>query len=165
MSSVGKSEKAVFASGCFWGTEFHLKREPGVLQTRVGYTGGHVKNPAYREVCSGMTGHAEAVEVLFDPSITTYEVLARLFFETHDPTQLNRQGPDVGTQYRSEIFYVNEDQKKTAERLIELLAEKGLNVATRVSAASAFYEADEKHQDYYNKVGSSPYCHVFTKRF
>jgi len=158
-------ERAIFASGCFWGTEFYMKRAEGVLRTVVGFSGGHVKNPAYREVCTGRTGHAEVIEIYFDPEKTTYEKLARLFFETHDPTQVNRQGPDVGTQYRSAIFYLDEGQRQVAEKLIGLLKEDGLDVATEVRAAGAVYPADEAHQDYYAKTGGSPYCHVYIKRF
>lgn len=158
-------ERAIFASGCFWGTEFYMMQHPGVLQTTVGYTGGSVANPSYREVCGGRTGHAEAVEVLYDPSKTTYEALARLFFETHDPTQVNRQGPDIGTQYRSEIFWLDEEQRSTAERLISELRTKGLDVATKVTKAGPFWAAETYHQDYYAKSGGTPYCHVYTKRF
>ena len=162
---MNKTEKALFASGCFWGTEYHLSKQHGVLETAVGFTGGHIKNPAYREVCNGTTGHAEAVEVIYDPARVDYETLARLFFETHDPTQVNRQGPDVGTQYRSEIFYYDDSQKEIANRLISVLRAQGLSVATRVSPASTFYLADEYHQDYYEKNRTSPYCHIYTKRF
>lgn len=158
-------KKAIFASGCFWGTEFYMMQQPGVVQTTVGYTGGSVANPSYREVCGGRTGHAEAVEVLYDPSKTTYETLARLFFETHDPTQVNRQGPDIGTQYRSEIFWLDEEQREAAERLISELRAKGLDVATQVTKAGPFWEAETYHQDYYAKSGGTPYCHVYTKRF
>jgi len=159
------AETAYFAGGCFWGVEYHLKKEAGVISTRVGYMGGHTKNPAYKEVCSGRTGHAETLEVVFDPGRTSYETLARLFFETHDPTQKNRQGPDIGEQYRSVVFYANEGQKKTAEKLIGLLKAKGFNVATRVEPAGEFWKAEDYHQDYYEKTGSQPYCHVYTKRF
>jgi len=158
-------QKALFASGCFWGTEYYLKRQKGVLSTSVGFTGGHIKNPAYREVCSGRTGHAEAVEVVFDPEVVSYEVLAKLFFETHDPTQLNRQGPDVGTQYRSEVFVYDSGQREVIERLIGQLKDDGLNVQTQISGVSPFYKADEYHHDYYDKTGGSPYCHIYTSRF
>jgi peptide methionine sulfoxide reductase msrA/msrB len=158
-------ERAIFASGCFWGTEFYMMQHPGVLRTTVGYTGGSVPNPSYREVCGGRTGHAEAVEVVYDPSKTTYEALVRLFFETHDPTQVNRQGPDIGTQYRSEIFWLDEAQRATAERLINELRANGLDVATRVTPAGPFWEAEAYHQDYYAKSGGTPYCHIYTKRF
>jgi peptide methionine sulfoxide reductase msrA/msrB len=157
--------RAIFASGCFWGTEYYLKRADGVLSTRVGYIGGHVERPTYREVCTGRTGHAEAVEVTYDPSATDYETLARLFFETHDPTQVDRQGPDVGTQYRSAIFTLDEAQRGTALRLVDLLAQKGLDVATQVVPAGTFWPAEDYHQDYYAKTGHSPYCHVYTPRF
>lgn len=158
-------ERAIFASGCFWGTEYYFQKAPGVISTTVGYIGGHVANPTYREVCSGATGHAEATEVFYDPSKTDFETLARLFFETHDPTQVNRQGPDIGTQYRSEVFYLNQEQKQITEMLIAALEEKGLKIATKISAATEFYTAENYHQDYYKNNGSTPYCHFYTKRF
>ncbi len=162
---MAEPQRALFASGCFWGTEYHFQRAPGVLATRVGYTGGHTPHPTYREVCSGKTGHAEAVEVLFDPDVISYEELAKLFFETHDITQVNRQGPDVGTQYRSAIFYLDDAQKATAERLITELEAKGYRVATEVTKATTFWPAEDYHQKYYDRTGHSPYCHVYTKRF
>ncbi|MFZ6664684.1 peptide-methionine (S)-S-oxide reductase MsrA [Peijinzhouia sedimentorum] len=158
-------ERAIFASGCFWGTEYYFQKALGVISTTVGYIGGQVANPTYREVCSGTTGHAEATEVFYDPSKTDFETLARLFFETHDPTQMNRQGPDIGTQYRSAVFYLNNEQKEITEKLISLLEEKGLKIATEVTPATEFYTAENYHQDYYKNNGSSPYCHFFTKRF
>ena len=158
-------EKAYFAGGCFWGMEYFFHKEPGVISTRVVYMGGHKKNPTYKEVCSGTTGHVETIEVVFDPSHTTFERLTRLFFEIHDPTQINRQGPDIGEQYRSAIFYVNDEQKQTAERLIKLLIDKGYKVATELAPADTFWEAEQYHQDYYKKNGQKPYCHIYTKRF
>lgn len=160
-----KTERAIFASGCFWGTEYHLQKAPGVVSTTVGYTGGHVPNPTYKQVCTDTTGHAEAVEVVYDPEKTSYEALARLFFETHDFTQLNRQGPDIGKQYRSEVFYLNDEQKKTALNLIETLKEKGFDVKTKVTEATKFWPAELYHQDYYTKTGKLPYCHVYRKIF
>ncbi len=159
------TEKAIFASGCFWGTEYHLQKAPGVISTTVGYTGGHVDNPTYRQVCTDKTGHAEAVEVIFDPSKTTYEQLAKLFFETHNFTQINRQGPDIGTQYRSAIFYLNEEQKETAGKLVEILKKKGHDVQTEITPASKFWSAEKYHQDYYKKAGKTPYCHFYKKIF
>lgn len=164
-ASAMKTETAYFAGGCFWGTEHLFHDRPGVVSTRVGYMGGRTKDPTYKEVVSGRTGHAETVEVVFDPSKVSYEEIARFFFEIHDPTQIGRQGPDVGDQYRSEIFYVNEAQKTAARRLIEMLEGKGLRVATEVAEAGRFYEAEDYHQDYYAKTGGEPYCHVYTKRF
>jgi peptide methionine sulfoxide reductase msrA/msrB len=160
-----KTERAIFASGCFWGTEYHFQKAPGVISTTVGYTGGHVDNPTYKQVCTDKTGHAEAVEVIYDPSKTSYEKLAKLFFETHDFTQKNRQGPDIGTQYRSAIFYLNEEQKNTALKLIEILREKGFDVKTEVTKAGKFWPAENYHQDYYKNNGKTPYCHIYRKIF
>ncbi|MBN1391970.1 MAG: bifunctional methionine sulfoxide reductase B/A protein [Sedimentisphaerales bacterium] len=160
-----KIEKAVFASGCFWGTEYYFKQTPGVRATTVGYTGGNVDNPTYKQVCTGRTGHAEAVEVEYDAAKTSYEEMAKLFFETHDFTQVNRQGPDVGTQYRSAIFYSNEQQREVAERLAGELKKKGYDVKTEIAPAGKFWPAEEYHQDYYEKSGGSPYCHIHKKIF
>ena len=140
-------------------------RAKGVRSTSVGYIGGHTSDPTYQEVCSGTTGHAEAIEVIFDPEQTTYEDMARLFFETHDPTQRNRQGPDMGEQYRSAVFYLDENQRSTAETLIGLLRAKGMDVVTELEPASTFWPAEQYHQQYYEKTGKSPYCHFYTKRF
>lgn len=161
----GRYETAILAGGCFWGVEYFLQKEQGVKSVESGYTGGHVKNPAYREVTTGRTGHAEAVKVVYDPSLISYEKLVKLFLEIHDPTQVDRQGPDVGNQYRSEIFYMNDYQKDIAEKLLKQLSEKGLRIATRLTAASEFYVAEDYHQDYYFNKGSLPYCHGYTKRF
>ncbi len=158
-------ERAIFANGCFWGTEYHFKRARGVLSTRVGYTGGSKEQPTYRQVCKGGTGHAEAIEVIFDPTKTHFETLAKLFFETHDPTQLNRQGPDIGFQYRSAIFYTTDTQKAIANRLIAYLKAKGVAVVTTVQPFSVFWPAEDYHQDYYDKSGGLPYCHIYTPRF
>ncbi len=157
--------RAIFASGCFWGTEHYLGQAAGVLATSCGYIGGDVENPDYQAVCRGDTGHAEAVEVLFDERETDYTTLGQLFFETHDPSQLDRQGPDVGTQYRSHVFYVDAEQKRIAEELIATLREKGHEVVTRVSEAGTFWPAEDFHQDYYERKGATPYCHVYRKKF
>ncbi|MEE9572047.1 MAG: bifunctional methionine sulfoxide reductase B/A protein, partial [Candidatus Neomarinimicrobiota bacterium] len=165
MIAENKTERAIFASGCFWGTEYHLSKVDGVISTTVGYTDGTKDNPIYKEVCTGTTGHAEATEVIFNPSEVSYEELAKLFFETHDPSQVNRQGPDIGTQYRSGIFYLNDEQKEISEKLIDTLELNGLNVATEVTEASTFWKAEDYHQDYYDHKGTTPYCHIYTKRF
>lgn len=157
--------RAIFAGGCFWGVEYFMKQVPGVIRVTSGYTGGRTEHPTYKEVCSKDTGHAEAVEVVFDPGKTDFETLAKRFFETHDPTQVNRQGPDIGSQYRSEIFYLTEEQKTTAEKLIRQLEEKGLTIATKVTRAGVFWPAEDYHQDYYQRKGSQPYCHAYVKRF
>ncbi len=160
-----KTETAIFAGGCFWGVEYYLQKTEGVLSTEVGYIGGYMKNPTYEDVCSHTSGYAEAIRVIFDPSKTTYETLAKLFLEIHDPTQVDRQGPDVGDQYRSEIFYLNQEQKEIAEKLINILQKKGLKIATKVTEATTFWPAEDYHQDYYEKNGHEPYCHRYMKRF
>lgn len=159
------TEKAVFAGGCFWGVEYHFQKVPGVKAVISGYTGGSKENPSYKEVSSGATGHAEAVEVEYDPSVVSYEKLAKLFFEIHDPTQVDRQGPDIGSQYRSAVFYANDEQKKVAEKLITELKAKGYDVATKLEPAEEFYPAEDYHQDYYAKTGHQPYCHIYQKKF
>lgn len=164
-AAARKTQKAIFAGGCFWGVEHYFAIEPGVISTTVGYTGGHKDNPTYKEVCYTDTGHAEAIEVVFDPDKTSFEKLARLFFETHDPTQVDRQGPDIGTQYRSAVFYIDDEQKAVTEKLISALEDKGYKVATKVEKASRFWDAEDYHQDYYAKTGREPYCHVKINRF
>jgi len=159
------NDTAIFAGGCFWGVEYHMHSIDGVISTEVGYTGGHIEQPTYRDVCTHTTGHAEAVKVVFNTQKTDYEKIARMFFEIHDPTQVNRQGPDIGDQYRSEIFYRNNSQKEIAEKLISILQQKGFKIATRVDPATTFWKAEEYHQQYYEKEGQTPYCHVYTKRF
>lgn len=158
-------EVAYFAGGCFWGVEYFLKRADGVVSTRVGYMGGHKEKPTYEEVCSGTTGHLETVEVVYNPDETSFENLVKLFFEIHDPTQVNRQGPDIGEQYQSAIFYVDENQMRIVQKLISALEENGYRVATQLRKAGVFWAAEEYHQNYYEKTGGKPYCHFHTKRF
>jgi peptide methionine sulfoxide reductase msrA/msrB len=165
IKSTKHMENAVLASGCFWGTEYFLKRIDGVISTTVGYTGGFIDNPTYEQVCSKRTGHYEATEVVFDPQKTSYEEILRVFFETHDPTQVNGQGPDLGPQYKSAIFYGNESQKIIAQKLINILSGKGLSIATELKAAEEFYAAESYHQDYYDIKGGSPYCHGYRALF
>lgn len=165
METKDQEETAYFASGCFWGTQYHFQNKKGVISTEVGYMGGHVPNPTYEQVCTGRTGHAETLKVVFDPSQISFEDLAKLYFETHDPSQLNRQGPDVGTQYRSVVFYTNDDQKKTIEKLSAILESKGIDVVTELEKAPRFYSAEKYHQKYYEKKGGSPYCHIYQKKF
>ncbi len=158
-------QKAIFAGGCFWGVEYYFTQEKGVKSAVSGYIGGHKENPTYQEVCAKTTGHAEAVEVTFDSDETDFETLARLFFEIHDPTQVNRQGPDIGEQYRSAVFYLDENQRAVTEKLISELKGKGLEVVTEVKAATRFWPAEDYHQLYYTNNGKVPYCHSRTKRF
>ena len=158
-------DTAYFAGGCFWGVEHLLQQKDGVKSVKSGYMGGHKDNPTYEQVCSGTTGHAEAAEVVYDPAVISFEALAKYFFEIHDPTQKNRQGPDIGTQYRSAIFYNNDEEKRTIEKLIGILKDKGYAVTTEVSPADKFWPAEDYHQDYYDKTGKTPYCHAYQKRF
>lgn len=149
-----KYELATFAAGCFWGVENKFRQLEGVFSTRVGYSGGDVKNPTYRLVCTDKTGHAESVEIMYDPSVISYQELLDYFFELHDPTQLNRQGPDVGSQYRSVVFYYNESQRETALHKITELEAAGRYrkpIVTQVVPAEEFYEAETYHQHYYEK--------------
>lgn len=158
-------EKIVVAGGCFWGVEHLLKDLKGVVTTRVGYSGGNVANPSYQEVCEDNTGHAEAVEVVIDPQVTSFQTIAQAFFELHDPTQKDRQGPDRGHQYRSVFFYFTSKQKQIIDDLIAILRKGGADVQTEVLPATLFYPAEEYHQKYYDKTGHQPYCHRFVKRF
>jgi len=166
MNSVNsQKEIAIFAGGCFWGLEHLFKKQAGVLDLEVGYIGGHKANPTYKEVCYENTGHAEAIKIEFDSDIVNFQEIAKLFFEIHDPTQDDRQGPDIGDQYRSEVFYTSESQKRISKELIEILKKKGFDVVTKVTKASKFWPAENYHQDYYANTGGTPYCHAYTKRF
>lgn len=163
--SVVDTEEAIFAAGCFWGVEHYFKQLSGVLKTEVGYTGGKLKHPTYEQVCSGATGHYEAIRVVYDPSIMSYEQLTKYFFEIHDPTQTNGQGPDLGPQYLSAVFYYNEEQKKIAQQVISQLKTLGYEVATAVLPVSVFWRAEKYHQQYYDKTKGQPYCHHYEKKF
>lgn len=160
--TMSASKIATFGAGCFWGVEAAYRQIPGVLSTRVGYLGGTMENPTYRDVCSGRTGHAEVVEVKYDPSRLTYDDLLTVFWENHDPTTLNRQGPDVGEQYRSAIFYHDDEQKAAAEASKEERDKSGRHrrpIVTEITPASAFYEAEDYHQQYLEKRGLAS-CHI-----
>lgn len=160
-----KLETAYFASGCFWGTEFYFMKAKGVLETTVGFMGGTLENPSYEDVCSKESGHLEVTKVVFDHNETNYTELVKLFFETHDFTQTNGQGPDIGPQYLSCIFYTTDEQKKIATKYINKLSEKGYKVATMLKISSQFWEAEDYHQEYYKYKGTSPYCHQYKKIF
>ena len=152
---------ATFGSGCFWCTEAIFQNVDGVQKVESGYMGGHVKNPTYKEVCSGLTGHAEVIQVTYDPSEVNYDELLEIFWKTHDPTTPNRQGADVGTQYRSAIFYHNDEQKGLAETYKSQLAEAQVfdqPIVTEITPTSVFYKAEDYHQNYYNLNGNAPYC-------
>lgn len=157
--------EAYFAGGCFWGVEHLLQEIPGVISAISGYMGGSLENPSYEQVCTGTTGHTETVQVIYNPSLLSYEALTRHFFEIHDPTQLNRQGPDRGSQYRSAVFVGNDEEKRIAENLLEELKAKGLNPVTEVNSMAQFYPAEEYHQNYYQRKRSEPYCHFRVERF
>ena len=153
-------QHAIYAAGCFWGVQFYFDQIPGVVNTTVGYTGGTLENPTYEEVCTHTTGHAEAVLVEFDGSEVDFEMLTRHFFRMHDPTQLNRQGPDIGDSYRSAIFYVTDDQKRIAERVRDELQEKSeLPIVTQIELAGPFYQAEAYHQKFAERTGRGM-CHI-----
>jgi len=154
-----KYGRAIFAGGCFWGVEYWFEQQPGVIEATSGYTGGTTPDPTYEMIHSRHTGHAEAVEVLFDPVRVSFEQLAKLFFEIHDPTQRNGQGPDLGAEYRSAIFCTDEAQKQVADQLIAELRARGMDIATQVAPAGTFWPAEDYHQDYYALKGSAPVCH------
>jgi peptide methionine sulfoxide reductase msrA/msrB len=157
--------KAVFAGGCFWGVEYLFESLEGVYSAVSGYSSGTLENPTYEAVLSGRTGHLEAVEISYNPLVVSYEQLARYFFEIHDPTQRDGQGPDIGEQYLSAIFYRSKSEYDTALRLIGILEEKGLSIATTLRPAAPFWVAEQYHQDYYERKGTLPYCHAYIKRF
>jgi peptide methionine sulfoxide reductase msrA/msrB len=159
------TEEAIFAAGCFWGVEYLFKQLPGVLKTEVGYSGGTKENPSYEEICQGNTGHYEVIRVIYDPKKIDFTAIATYFFEIHDPTQSNGQGPDLGEQYLSIAFYDTEEQKIILNQLISLLKRKGFAIATKLLPVSIFWRAEQYHQNYYSKTGKHPYCHVYQKRF
>jgi len=163
--TVQDTEEAIFAAGCFWGVEYLFKKLSGVLATEVGYTGGQVDQPSYKAVCAGDTGHYEAIRVLYDPSKIDFKKIAKYFFEIHDFSQVNGQGPDIGQQYFSAVFFYDEQQKKIANELIQILTEKKYSVATKILPAKPFWSAEDYHQDYYTKTSKTPYCHIWTNRF
>jgi len=154
-----------FAGGCFWGVENAFDHTEGVLDASSGYMGGDMGNPSYSDVCGGSTGHAETVRVVFDTDRVSFEELARQFFEIHDPTQVDRQGVDTGTQYRSAVFYTDESQRETLERLVSILENSGYRIATEISPADTFYPAEDYHQDYFDNNGVRGACHVRVNRF
>ena len=155
-------EKAILAGGCFWGMEDLIRKQDGVISTRVGYTGGQTANPTYKDICTGTTGHAESIEITFDPALTSYRKILEFFFQMHDPTTKNRQGNDIGTQYRSAIFYLSDEQKQTAEDLIKEIDDAAFldaPVVTEITPASSFYKAEDYHQDYLEKNQGGYTCH------
>jgi peptide methionine sulfoxide reductase msrA/msrB len=160
-----KDEYAIFAGGCFWGVEYYMEKIEGVEQVTSGFTGGKTENPTYEDVLTETTGHYEAVRVKYNPKKVSFEKLAKTFLEIHDPTQSSGQGPDIGPQYKSAIFYKNDEQKAQAEKLLNILRDKGYKIATKLLPAKPFYKAENYHQNYYKNKGTRPYCHGYTKRF
>ena len=160
-----RQAQAIFAAGCFWGVQYQLQRVEGVIATSVGYIGGTEENPIYADVKAHRTHHVEAVWVEYDADVVTYETLCKVFFEIHDPAQTDGIGPDIGPQYRSQIFYLNNEQLQIAQQVITLLRIKGYEVNTTLRPAVHFWHGEEYHQDYYNKTGDEPYCHIRVKKF
>ena len=156
---------AYFAGGCFWGVEYYLEQMDGVASVESGYMGGTVDHPTYEQVSDHGTGHLETVRVHYDSKQVSYEQIARRFFEIHDPTQADGQGPDIGAQYQSAVFYSTPQEKAITEKLIGLLRKRGYHVVTQVRPASTFWPAEEYHQDHYQRTGGKPYCHVRVRRF
>jgi peptide methionine sulfoxide reductase msrA/msrB len=155
-----KTEEAIFAAGCFWGVQFYFDQVPGVVETVVGYTGGHTQDPTYEEVCSHTTGHAEAVRITFDPEQVSYKTLVQQFFRMHDPTQTNRQGPDVGDEYRTAIFYTSNNQQAIAEQIKDSVqATTNKQIVTEITPAKTFYEAEAYHQKFSERTGIGM-CHI-----
>jgi len=161
----GQVELGYFAGGCFWGVEHFLEAMPGVIAVESGYMGGSKDKPSYEEVSSGDSGHAETVRVSFDPQAITYEAVAKRFFEIHDPTEVDRQGPDIGTQYRSAVFVTDATQRAAVDKLIKQLKDNGYPVATTVHDAGQFWLAEDYHQNYYARTKKTPYCHTPVPRF
>lgn len=159
------TEEAIVAGGCFWGVDYYLRLIPGVVKVEVGYTGGVTEEPRYEQICEGNTGHYEAARIVFDKSKTDYHTIIKRFFEIHDPTQRLGQGPDLGQQYQSAIFYYNDEQLVTANLLIEALQHRGYSVVTRLLKVQTFWPAEDYHQDYYSKHNKTPYCHRPEPRF
>ncbi|MCK5795388.1 MAG: peptide-methionine (S)-S-oxide reductase MsrA [Anaerolineales bacterium] len=157
--------KAYYAGGCFWGVEHLFQSKSGVLSAVSGYMGGPVNNPTYQEVCTGMTGHLEVVEITYDSDQANFEELTKFFFEIHDPTQVNGQGPDIGQQYLSAVFYNSDQEKQVTQSLIDQLKENGYDVVTQVLPMETFWQAEDYHQDYYVRKNQQPYCHVYQKKF
>jgi peptide-methionine (S)-S-oxide reductase len=157
------TDTATFGTGCFWCTEAIFQQLDGVIKSTSGYSGGHVADPSYKEVCTGNTGHAEVIQIVYDPAKISYDELLEVFWQTHDPTTLNRQGNDVGTQYRSVVFYHNAEQKEKAQKYKAELDKSGAfdnPIVTEISPFTNFYAAENYHQDYYNQNGSQPYCSI-----
>jgi peptide methionine sulfoxide reductase msrA/msrB len=157
--------KAYYAGGCFWGVEHLFQAKPGVINAVSGYMGGQIENPTYQDVLTGRTGHLESVEITYDPDQVSFEELTKFFFEIHDPTQANGQGPDIGPQYLSAVFYSSSEEKEITEKLIDILEEKGYKIVTSLLPAVTFWEAEDYHQDYYDKNRKQPYCHFYQKKF
>ena len=160
-------KKGYFGAGCFWGVEYYFQKTKGVKKVVSGYMGGHMSNPGYRDICTGQTGHYEVVEVTYDDSIVSFEELVKLFFEIHNFTQENGQGPDLGSQYLSVIFYDDKDEKNVSLNIINILISKGYKVVTKLISTlnTPFFKAEDYHQNYYNKTGKEPYCHSYKRIF
>lgn len=162
---LDKIDTAYFASGCFWGTQYHFMKAEGVLFTAAGYMGGKTEDPTYKEVCSGTTGHIETVEVIFNKDITSFEKLLKLYYETHDFEQIGGQGPDIGEQYQSVVFFTSGDQKQMVEKYKDILSSMGYKPATQLIPAPEFWTAEDYHQEYYDRKNGVPYCHAYKKIF